>query len=330
MAFVDQAVIVCEAGSGGNGCVSFRREKCIPFGGPNGGDGGHGGSIILKAGSQSNSLAALQRLHRVRAEKGQHGGGSQKTGRNGEDLIIEVPLGTCVYDADAPSAPMIVDLCERGQTYKISRGGRGGLGNIRFKTSTNRAPRQATSGDTGEEIRIRCELRIMADIGLLGLPNAGKSSLLRQVSKATPRVADYAFTTTKPYVGVVHYNEYDTFVMADIPGLIEGASEGHGMGDRFLKHLTRCEVLLHVVDGTLSVNEQLSIIEKEVASYGFGLIDKPRFIAINKIDAIDADELELIISELKGTYQHVFPISALTGKGCEALVSFLGEYQKDS
>lgn len=325
MAFVDQATILCSAGSGGAGCVSFRREKFIPFGGPNGGDGGDGGSIILKVTSQTNSLASVQRLHHVKAEKGQSGLGSQKHGKGGEDYILEVPLGTCVYDADAPDAPVIVDLCQMGQTYTIARGGSGGLGNMRFKSSTNRAPRQSTKGEEGEQIRVRFELRIIADVGLLGLPNAGKSSLLRQVSQATPKVADYAFTTTKPYVGVVQHKSYQTFVMADIPGLIEGASQGQGMGDRFLKHLTRCRLLLHVVDATLPLQDQLSVIEKEVQNYGEQLNSKPRIIALNKIDALTRDDLEECYTSLKQRYEHVFPISALTGKGCSELVLFLGE-----
>lgn len=323
MAFLDQAVVLCSAGTGGDGCVSFRREKYIPFGGPNGGDGGDGGSIILKVTARSNSLASLQRLRHIRAERGQHGSGSQKTGRNGEDMIVEVPIGTCIYDADAKDAPMIVDLCEMGQTYTIARGGKGGLGNMRFKSSTNRAPRHATKGEVGEEIRIRCELRVMADIGLLGLPNAGKSSLLRQVSNATPKVADYAFTTVKPHVGVVWYQKYDSFVMADIPGLIEGASLGQGMGDKFLKHLTRCKVLLHVIDATLPISEQLETIEKEIKAYGHDLHEKPRYIALNKIDLLDSSELKEILSSLEG--KQVFQISAMIGEGIPELVQFLAK-----
>ncbi|MCP8352404.1 GTPase ObgE [Candidatus Synchoanobacter obligatus] len=321
MSFIDQATILCSAGSGGNGCVSFRREKCIPLGGPNGGDGGKGGSIILKVTHQTNSLASVQRLHHVRAKGGQNGLGSQKNGRAGEDTIIEVPQGTCVFDADAPDAPIIIDLCQMDQTYTIARGGEGGLGNIRFKSSTNRAPRKATKGDTGEELRIRLELRVLADVGLLGLPNAGKSSLLRKVSGATPKVANYAFTTTKPHVGVVHYHGYKSFVMADIPGLIKGAADGHGMGDRFLKHLMRCRVLLHVVDATLPIDEQIIVIEEEIRSYGHGLLEKPRCFALNKVDAVeDTEALLALFPEAK-----VFPISALSGQGVEALIDYLGE-----
>lgn len=329
MAFLDQAVIVCSAGSGGNGCAAFRREKYIPFGGPNGGDGGDGGSIVLKVTSKTNSLASLQRLRHVKAEKGQHGLGSQKTGRNGEDTVVEVPLGTCIYDADAPEAPIIVDLCEMGQTYIISRGGKGGLGNMRFKSSTNRAPRQITKGETGEEIRIRCELRVMADVGLLGLPNAGKSSLLRQVSNAMPKVADYAFTTIKPQVGVVWFGRYDSFVMADIPGLIAGASEGQGMGDKFLKHLTRCRVLLHVLDATLPIDTQIETIEKEVKAYKAGLENKPRYIALNKVDLIDQNEVKELMNMLELRNEHVFPISAMQGEGCVELIKFLGQKLSD-
>jgi GTP-binding protein len=324
MAFLDQAVVFCSAGAGGNGCVSFRREKCIPFGGPNGGDGGDGGSIILKASSSTNSLAGMQRLRHIRAEVGHHGAGSQKTGADGKDTIIELPLGTCIFDADAPNSPVIVDLCNIGQTYTISRGGKGGLGNMRFKSSTNRAPRHATKGEVGEDIRIRCELRVMADIGLLGLPNAGKSSLLRQVSNATPKVADYAFTTVKPHVGVVWFQTFNSFVMADIPGLIEGASQGLGMGDKFLKHLTRCKILLHVIDATLPILDQLETIEKEVCAYEAGLDQKPRYLALNKVDLMQEGYSEML-DELLEKYDHVFPISALTGKGCPELVQFLGQ-----
>jgi len=322
MAFIDQAVIRCTAGAGGNGCVSFRREKCIPLGGPNGGDGGVGGSVILKATYQSNSLASVQRLHHVRAKPGQSGMGSQKHGKGGEDTFIEVPVGTAIYDADAPGAPVIIDLCELNQTYTIAKGGSGGLGNMRFKSSTNRAPRKSTKGEPGAEINIRLELRVIADVGLLGLPNAGKSSLLRQVSSATPKVADYAFTTIKPQVGVVYFQHYKSFVMADIPGLIAGAAEGLGMGDRFLKHLMRCRVLLHVVDATLPIEDQIKTIEEEISSYGNGLIDKPRCFALNKVDAVAKEHLPVLLAEIPS--QHIFPISALTGEGVESLVAFLG------
>lgn len=322
MAFIDQAVIRCTAGAGGNGCVSFRREKCIPLGGPNGGDGGAGGSIVLKATHQTNSLASVQRLHHVKAKSGQSGLGSQKHGRGGEDTVIEVPLGTAVFDADAPDAPVIVDMCELNQTYVIAKGGQGGLGNMRFKSSTNRAPRQSTKGDIGAEINIRLELRVIADIGLLGLPNAGKSSLLRQVSGATPKVADYAFTTTKPHVGVVYFQGYKSFVMADIPGLIAGAAQGLGMGDRFLKHLMRCPVLLHVVDATLPIGDQIKTIEGEISAYGKGLLEKPRCFALNKVDAVAKEQLPALLAEIPS--EHIFPISALTGEGVEALINFLG------
>ncbi len=324
MSFIDQATIMCTAGTGGSGCASFRREKYIAFGGPNGGDGGVGGSVILKATLQTNSLASVQRLHHVKAERGQNGMGSQKNGRGGEDVIIEVPVGTCVYDADSPDAPMIVDLASKDQMYTIARGGQGGLGNMRFKSSTNRAPRQTTKGEVGEEIRLRLELRVIADIGLLGLPNAGKSSLLRQVSHATPKVANYAFTTTKPHVGVVTYQGYKTFVMADIPGLIAGAAQGCGMGDRFLKHLMRCPLLLHVVDATLPIDEQITTIEEEITAYGKGLENKPRSFALNKVDCIDEAELQELLRGFPGSAA-VFPISALSGKGVDALIAYLGE-----
>lgn len=323
MDFVDQAKLLCSAGDGGNGCVAFRREKYIPLGGPNGGDGGNGGSVILRVTSQTNSLAAIHRLRSVKAEKGQNGLGSQKTGRSGSDHIVSVPIGTCVYDSDHPDAPIIADLCEMGQEVVVARGGQGGLGNMRFKSSTNRAPRQVKPGESGEEIRLRLELRVMADIGLLGLPNAGKSSLLRKVSAATPKVANYAFTTVKPHVGVVHYQQYDSFVMADIPGLIAGAAEGHGMGDRFLKHLKRCRVLLHLIDVTQDIEEQLHVIENEITAYGEGLSEKPRYIVLNKIDSIDKDALMQKKQALEQSGYNVHMISALVGTGCDDLVAFL-------
>jgi GTP-binding protein len=323
--FIDELRIHCFAGKGGNGCVSFRREKYIAFGGPNGGDGGHGGSVILVSSSKYKSLTHLRSRKHIKAESGKHGSGSQKTGRGGEDVLIGLPLGTCVYDADHPSSPMIVDMQSEGQQYTIASGGVGGLGNIRFKSSVNRAPRRATEGKEGEDIRLRLELKVMADVGLLGLPNAGKSSLLRQVSQATPKVADYAFTTVKPYVGVVKSGPYDVFVMADIPGLIEGASKGLGMGDKFLRHLQRCEMLLHVVDATQDIDEQIRLIREEVTAYGHGIVEKPIWIVLNKIDLIMSDEIDL--DAIKKQYQcKVFEISAKEGDGCSELVKAISEY----
>ncbi|MDC3181176.1 GTPase ObgE [Gammaproteobacteria bacterium] len=322
--FIDELRIHCFAGNGGNGCVSFRREKYIAFGGPNGGDGGKGGSVILTVSSKYKSLTHLRGKKHIKAESGKHGSGSQKTGRGGEDVIIGMPLGTCIYDADHPSSPMIIDMQAEGQVYTIASGGDGGLGNMRFKSSINRAPRRFTEGKEGEDIRLRLELKVMADVGLLGLPNAGKSSLLRQVSQATPKVADYAFTTIKPYVGVVRSGPYDAFVMADIPGLIEGASKGMGMGDQFLRHLQRCEMLLHVVDITQDVHEQIALIREEVTAYGHGIIEKPIWIVLNKIDLVETVlyDSNAISEQYKCP---VFVVSAKDGIGCSDLVKAISE-----
>ncbi|UTC24382.1 GTPase ObgE [Candidatus Comchoanobacter bicostacola] len=322
--FIDEATVHCIAGKGGNGCVSFRREKYIPYGGPNGGDGGHGGSVIFRASSDLSSLVNVYRSKRLKADSGTHGMGSQKTGKSGSDLVVEVPTGTCLFDADYPESPMIIDLVSDQQEYIIAKGGQGGLGNMRFKSSTNRAPRKATDGEEGQEIRVRLELKVMADVGLLGLPNAGKSSLLRRVSAATPKVADYAFTTIRPYVGVVRFDQYNTFVMADVPGLIEGASQGSGMGDQFLKHLQRCKMLLHIVDGSQDVVTQIETIRKEVKSYGGGVDKKKIWIVINKIDLID--DIEVLRSLVLDQYG-VYPImiSAKDGLGCSELVASLGD-----
>lgn len=325
MKFVDEADIRVEAGDGGNGCVGFRREKYIPFGGPDGGDGGDGGSVYLVASANLNTLVDF-RYHAVyRAERGQNGSGGNCTGRAGQDCIVHVPTGTQVTDAE--TGERLGDLTVEGQTLRVARGGWHGLGNTRFKSSTNRAPRQATPGKPGERRLLHLELKVIADVGLLGLPNAGKSSLIRAVSAARPKVADYPFTTLHPNLGVVRVDDQRSFVMADIPGLIEGAAEGAGLGIQFLKHLSRTSLLLHMVDVVPYPGEDDPVVSAqkvmaELRKRGEGLAEKPRWLALNKIDCLPPDEVESrcrhIVEALdwKGPS---FNISALDGSGLRDL-----------
>jgi len=296
MQFVDEANIRVEAGRGGNGVASFRREKYIPFGGPNGGDGGDGGSIFLVADRNINTLVDFRYTRDYKAQNGQGGMGQQKTGRAGQDLEIPVPVGTIVRDLDTQE--VIGDLVEHEQRLLVAQGGRHGLGNIHFKSSTNRTPRQCTPGEPGDERNLGLELAVLADVGLLGMPNAGKSSLITAVSAARPKVANYPFTTLYPNLGVVRVSPESSFVIADIPGLIEGASEGAGLGIQFLKHLSRTGLLLHVVDiaplDETDPVESVRIIEKELEAYSHGLSDKSRWLVLNKIDLLldeEANEL---------------------------------------
>lgn len=324
MKFVDEARIRVEAGDGGSGCASFRREKFIPFGGPDGGDGGDGGSIFLQANENINTLADFryQRVHR--AERGQNGMGSQCTGKKGEDLILQVPAGTLIYDEDTDE--LIGDLTVPGEKICVAQGGFHGLGNIRFKSSTNRAPRRFTLGTPGEQRKLRLELKVLADVGLLGRPNAGKSSFIRAVSQAHPKVADYPFTTLYPHLGVVSVGDHRSFVVADIPGLIEGAAEGAGLGIQFLKHLMRTRILLHLVDVTaadgMAPVEAVRGIEAELRKYSDELMNKPRWLVLNKIDLLDLDEIENtcqdIVNQL-GWKGPVYKISALNKEGTQPL-----------
>jgi GTP-binding protein len=324
MKFVDEVEIRVEAGKGGDGCQSFRREKFIPFGGPNGGDGGDGASVYFEADTNLNTLVDFRYTRSFRAKNGQKGMGSDCTGESGEDLIIKVPVGTVVYDSD--TAELVGDLTEAGQRLKIAQGGFHGLGNTRFKSSTNRAPRQTTKGSPGETRNCRLELKVLADVGLLGLPNAGKSTFIRAVSAAKPKVADYPFTTLYPNLGVVRVAEHQSFVIADIPGLIEGAAEGAGLGIRFLKHLARTRVLLHLIDvapidGSDPVASAKLIIA-ELGKFDETLLAKERWLVLNKVDLLDPEEVEKrcqdIIKRLhwKGP---VFQISALKQMGTQAL-----------
>jgi GTP-binding protein len=325
MKFVDEAEIRIEAGDGGNGCVGFRREKYIPFGGPDGGDGGDGGSVFLVATENLNTLVDF-RFHTVfRAERGQNGAGGNCTGRAGQDCIVRVPVGTLVSDTE--TGEILGDLTEQGQQLMVARGGWHGLGNTRFKSSTNRAPRQASPGKPGEKRNLHLELKVIADVGLLGLPNAGKSSLIRAISAARPKVADYPFTTLRPNLGVVRVNDERSFVMADIPGLIEGAADGAGLGMQFLKHLSRTRLLLHVIDiGGHDGEEQPAISAQkvigELAKWGENLDQKPRWLALNKIDNLLDDEIESQSTQIIETLNWkgpVFRISALSGSGLKEL-----------
>jgi GTP-binding protein len=325
MKFVDEATIRVLAGNGGHGCLSFRREKYVERGGPDGGDGGHGGSVYLVADPALNTLADFRMVRKFKAESGTGGSGRNKTGRSGDDLEVMVPLGTIVHDVD--TGELICDLATTGQRQKVAEGGRGGLGNTRFKSSVNRAPRKITNGTQGEGRHLALELKVLADVGLLGMPNAGKSTLISAMSEAKPRIADYPFTTLYPNLGVVRVGRLQSFVMADIPGLIEGASEGAGLGIRFLKHLQRTRLLLHLVDiapidpGVDPANE-VTAIAGELGKFAAELADKPRWLVINKIDLLSEEDLPGVRDALlaKLDWQGpVFEVSAATGAGTEAL-----------
>ena len=326
MKFVDEATIRVEAGDGGNGCVSFRREKYIPRGGPDGGDGGDGGHVYLHADNNLNTLVDFKYTKFYKAGRGENGSSADCTGARGEDIILKVPVGTRVTDAE--TAEVLGDLRKVGDVLCVARGGRHGYGNTHFKSSTNRAPRQKTNGTPGERRVLDLELLLVADVGLLGMPNAGKSTFIRSVSAARPKVADYPFTTLIPNLGVVKTSKGESFVIADVPGLIEGASEGAGLGHRFLRHLERCRVLLHLVD-IMPVDESdpienAKIIEQELKQYAHDLYDKPRFLVVNKIDLVSDDEAkeraQAIASSLEVKPDKVFMISALNKSNLNELL----------
>ncbi len=328
MKFFDEARISVSAGNGGNGAVSFRREKYVPRGGPDGGDGGRGGNVIIIADSNLNTLIDYRYTRIYRAEHGGNGRGADCFGKGGADLALRVPVGTVV--SDVTSGETLADLNAEGSTSIIARGGNGGLGNLRFKSSVNRAPRQSTPGEPGECRELKLELKVLADVGLLGLPNAGKSTFIRAVSAARPKVADYPFTTLQPNLGVVRVGDNQSFVIADIPGLIRGASEGAGLGHRFLKHLQRTRVLLHIIDaapldpGSDPVADACAIVE-ELKNFDESLFLKPRWIVINKIDLIAPEDRSEQISHLtlrlnqSGLVGPVFSVSSVTGEGCNSL-----------
>jgi GTP-binding protein len=297
MKFLDEAKVYIQSGAGGNGCVSFRREKFIEFGGPNGGDGGKGGDVIVEAVNGLNTLIDYRYQQHFKAKAGGNGMGKDRHGAGGKDAVLKVPVGTQVYEEDGET--LLADLTEVGQRVTISKGGNGGFGNAHFKSSTNRAPRHANPGQPGEELTIRLRLKLIADAGLVGLPNAGKSTFLAAVSAAKPKIADYPFTTLHPQLGVVRVDERE-FVLADLPGLIEGAHEGTGLGDRFLGHTERCNVLLHLVDGTSDdPGQAYATVRGELDAYGHGLEDKPEIVALTKADAMTPDEIKTQSAKLK-------------------------------
>jgi len=314
MKFLDLAKVYIRSGAGGNGCVSFRKEKFVEFGGPDGGDGGHGGDVIAEAVEGLNTLIDFRYQQHFFAQNGQPGMGSSRTGASGDDIILRVPVGTEIIDEDEET--LIADLTEVGQRIVLAKGGNGGWGNLHFKTATNQAPRRANPGQEAVERTIWLRLKLIADVGLLGMPNAGKSTFLAATSNARPKIADYPFTTLVPNLGVVGVDNVE-FVVADIPGLIEGASEGRGLGDMFLGHVERCAVLLHLIDGTSGdpVNDMETIIG-ELEAYGGDLADKPRITVLNKIDTLDAEEREFLKEELEeATDGPVMLMSGVSGEG---------------
>ena len=319
MHFLDQAKIYIRSGAGGPGAVGFRREKYIEYGGPDGGDGGRGGDIVLEAVAGLNTLIDFRYTQHFKAKRGAHGMGKNRTGAGAPDLVIPVPVGTQILDEDRET--VLADLTEVGQRVVLLEGGMGGRGNASYKTSTNRAPRQHQPGEPAQEMSVWLRLKLLADVGLVGLPNAGKSTFINQVSNAQAKVGDYAFTTLIPKLGVVRHKGRE-FVLADIPGLIEGAAEGAGIGDRFLGHIERCRVLVHLIDiaGTDPV-EAMRVIEGELAAYGDVLTDKPRLVALNKIDLADPELAAGFAAELKAAgAEEVFAISGATGEGIDALL----------
>jgi GTPase len=326
MHFLDQAKIYVRSGHGGGGAVGFRREKYVEYGGPDGGDGGKGGDIIFEVVAGLNTLIDFRYTQHFRAERGKGGAGSNRTGGGGDDLVIKVPVGTQIL-ADDEERTLLADLTHVGQRIVFLRGGDGGRGNASYKTSTNRAPRQHGTGWPGAEAYVWLRLKLLADAGLLGLPNAGKSTFLNTVTNATAKVGEYAFTTTRPQLGVVNHKGRE-FVLADIPGLIEGAADGAGIGDRFLGHVERCRVLLHLIDANgEDVGEAYRIVREEIEAYGAGLEDKPEVIALNKCDLLDDELIAAIAAELEEASGGalVLPMSGATGTGVEAVLDRLIE-----
>jgi GTP-binding protein len=332
MKFVDEVTIHVQAGNGGDGCASFRREKFIPFGGPNGGDGGDGGSVYLVADVNLNTLVDFRYTRKFRAERGQNGMGRDCTGKGGEDKRIAVPVGTVVSDAE--TGEVIGDLIKPGQELLVAKGGVHGVGNTRFKSSTNRAPRQFTKGTPGEARDLKMELKLLADVGLLGLPNAGKSTLIRAISAARPKVADYPFTTLHPNLGVVRVSNHRSFTVADIPGLIEGAAEGAGLGIRFLKHVSRTRLLWHLVDvlplgETSDPVDDVRVIEAELSKFSPELAGHERWLVLNKVDLLPVEEREARCNDIvrRLNWQGpVFTIAAISGAGTQELVYKAMEY----
>lgn len=332
MKFIDETIILVKAGNGGNGCLSFRREKYIPFGGPDGGDGGTGGSIIIQAKEGLNTLADFRNRSKFIAPNGKAGGGKNKKGKSGDDLIIKLPVGSVIYDLETEE--LICDLEKNNQTITMASGGEFGLGNARFKTSTNRAPRKTTDGKEGDERQLKIVLKVLADVGLMGLPNVGKSSILAAVSMAKPKIANYAFTTIHPNLGVVLISDYEKFVVADIPGLIQGASTGAGLGIQFLKHISRTKLLLHVID--VSVNdvdkifEDVNIISNELKDYDDELHKKDKWYVFNKIDLLSSKQLETLKRSINAKINNnIFFVSAKDSSGLKKLCNDIIEYLRE-
>ena len=331
MKFIDEVFISVQSGDGGSGCVSFRREKFVPRGGPDGGDGGKGGDVILRSTSRRRTLYPFRFQRQFKAKNGAHGRGKQKAGKYGEDLTIEIPPGTLVSDAE--TFDLLKDFTQPGESYVVAKGGRGGQGNSRFKTSTQRAPRYAQSGEPGEILKLKLELKLLADVGIIGLPNAGKSTLISVLSSATPKIADYPFTTLSPTLGVVQPDQEESFIVADIPGLIEGAHKGAGLGIRFLRHIERTRFLVHLLDAAAidphNPLESYETINRELAQYNPLLTEKPQIVVLNKMDIPGTEKAAKIIQTAIKDRQ-VLQISAATRRGIELLklrlVEFLGNH----
>jgi GTPase len=333
MKFVDEAFIDIAAGDGGNGCVSFRHEKYKEFGGPNGGDGGRGGHVFAVADPNLNTLVDFRFSRRHEAKRGEHGMGSDMFGGAGDDVVLKMPVGTVISDAE--TGEVLYELLKPGEMITIAKGGDGGFGNLRFKSAINRAPRQKTMGWPGEKKSLKLELKVLADVGLLGMPNAGKSTLISAISNARPRIADYPFTTLHPNLGVVRVGPEQSFVVADLPGLIEGASEGAGLGHQFLRHLQRTRLLLHVIDlapfDDADPVAQAKAIVGELKKYDATLYDKPRWLVLNKLDMVNGEEREARVKDFVKRFKHkgpVFEISALTHEGCDVLVKAVYQHVK--
>jgi GTPase len=334
MKFVDEAYIDISAGDGGAGCVSFRHEKYKEFGGPNGGDGGRGGHVFAVADSNLNTLVDYRYSRRHDAKRGQHGMGSDMFGAAGDDIMLKMPVGTIITDSE--TGEVLFELLEDGEIITIAKGGDGGFGNLRFKSAINRAPRQKTPGWPGERKSLKLELKVLADVGLLGMPNAGKSTFITAISNARPRIADYPFTTLHPNLGVVRVGPEQSFVVADLPGLIEGASDGAGLGHLFLRHLQRTRLLLHIIDlapfdENVDPVAQAKAIAKELKKYDAGLFKKPRWLVLNKLDMVDGDKRAEVVADFVKRMKFkgpVFEISALTREGCEPLVKAIYKHIK--
>ena len=333
MKFIDEVSIEAIAGNGGNGVASFRRLKNIPKGGPDGGDGGDGGNVIIRAVNNLNTLSKFRYQRKFEAKNGKRGGSNNKTGSDGEDLIIDVPCGTLLYDLDTDT--LIKDLVNDQDEITICKGGKGGFGNLRYKSSTNRSPTKFTEGKDGEFLSLKLELRLLADIGLLGMPNAGKSSLVRAVSSARPKVADYPFTTLHPSLGVVDYSDNSSFVISDIPGLIAGASSGVGLGIQFLKHLSRTKVIVQMVDiyekSSSEIIQEVKELLIEIRNFDKRLTKRIKWLVLNKKDLVDRDELEILKTDLQKHFKdefYIYCISAAKKEGTQTLMRDIGEYME--